>query len=111
MGRMKTSPIRRREFLKIGGGTLAASALRPLAVFAAPGFDLVLRGGLVLDGTGLAAFPADIGIAGDRIAAIGTIAAEQARRAIDVTGMHVSPGFIDIHSHSDGAILVYPTAD
>jgi N-acyl-D-amino-acid deacylase len=54
---------------------------------------------------------ADIGVVGDTITAIEAIAPEQARRVVDVSGLHVCPGFIDIHSHSDGDILVYPTAD
>ena len=101
----------RRSFLKLAGCAIAASALRPAAVFAAPRFDLVLRGGLLLDGTGLAAYPADVGIIGDRIAAIGSISPEQGSRLLDVSGLHVCPGFIDIHSHSDGDILLHPRAD
>jgi N-acyl-D-amino-acid deacylase len=108
---MKPTPVGRRDFLRLGGCAIAASALRPAAIFAAPSFDLVVRGGLVLDGTGLAAYPADVGIVADRIAAVGVISAEQGRRVLDVTGLHVCPGFIDIHSHSDGEILLYPTAD
>jgi len=108
---MKTSNVGRRTFLELGGCAVVASALRPAAILAAPSFDLVIRGGLVLDGTGVAAYPADVGVVGDRIAAIGAIAAEQGRRVIDAAGLHVCPGFIDIHSHSDGAILLYPTAD
>ncbi|MEI6666652.1 MAG: D-aminoacylase [Acidobacteriota bacterium] len=101
----------RRRLLELGGAAAAACALRPIALLAVSPFDLVLRGGLVLDGTGMPAFRADIGVVGQRIAAIGTIAAEQGRRVLDISGMHVCPGFIDIHTHSDGDILVYPTAD
>jgi N-acyl-D-amino-acid deacylase len=108
---MKSTPVGRRDFLGLGGCVIAASALRPAAIFAAPSFDLVVRGGLVLDGTGLPAYPADLGIVADRIAAVGVISTEQGRRVLDVTGLHVCPGFIDIHSHSDGEILLYPTAD
>jgi N-acyl-D-aspartate/D-glutamate deacylase len=74
-------------------------------------FDIVIRGGLVLDGTGADAAAVDIALRGDRIAAIGRIAPEQARRVIDAIGLHVAPGFIDIHTHSDGDILEFPTAD
>ena len=108
---MKSTPVGRRDFLRLGGCAIAASALRPAAILAAPSFDLVVRGGLVLDGTGLPAYPADVGIVADRIAAVGVISAEQGRRVLEVTGLHVCPGFIDIHSHSDGEILLYPTAD
>jgi N-acyl-D-amino-acid deacylase len=102
----------RRRFLAEGGSALAAlGAWRPGRLEAAPAFDLVLRGGTVLDGTGAPGFPADVAIKGDAIAAVGDIAAAQAARAIDVRGRHVSPGFIDMHSHSDGSILVYPGAE
>ena len=80
-------------------------------VAAAPSFDLVVRGGTVLDGTGAPAFRADVGLVGDRIAALGEIAPEQGRRVIDASGLHVAPGFIDIHTHSDPDVLAYPTAD
>jgi N-acyl-D-amino-acid deacylase len=108
---MNSNQIGRRHFLKIGGCVAVASALRPAAILAAPSFDLVIRGAQVLDGTGVAAYPADVGVVGDRITAIGEIAAEQGRRVIDAARLHVCPGFIDIHSHSDAAILLYPTAD
>ncbi len=63
-------------------------------------FDLVIRGGTVIDGSGAAGYQADIGIAGDRIAKIGKIAANGAR-SIDAEGHVVSPGFIDGHTHMD----------
>ncbi len=108
---MTAAGATRRSFLKLGGCALAASVLRPAAILAAPRFDLVLGGGLLLDGTGLAAYPADVGIIGDRIAAIGRISPEQGGRLIDVSGLYVCPGFIDIHSHSDGDILLHRRAD
>jgi N-acyl-D-amino-acid deacylase len=101
----------RRQFLQLAGATAAGLAVAGPRIEAAPAFDLVLHGGTILDGTGGPAFPADLGLTGDRIAAVGRIAADQGRRAIDVAGLHVCPGFIDIHSHSDGDILLYPTAD
>ncbi len=103
----------RRSFLK-HAGTAAAGAMVALhapRLFAQAPFDIVIRGGRILDGTGAPAFAADLALVRDRIAAIGTIGAEQGRRAIDATGLHVAPGFIDIHTHSDGDILLYPTAD
>lgn len=101
----------RRDFLKRTGAALAAAMAAPRRrVEAAPTFDLVLKGGTVLDGTGAPAFRADLGLSGDTIVALGEIAAEQGRRTLDVTGLHVCPGFIDIHSHSDQTILAYPGA-
>jgi N-acyl-D-amino-acid deacylase len=64
-------------------------------------FDVVIRNGRVMDGTGNPWFPADIGITGGRIAAIGKLDAAQAGRVIDAAGKYVAPGFIDIHSHAD----------
>jgi N-acyl-D-aspartate/D-glutamate deacylase len=70
--------------------------------------DLVIRGGTILDGTGAAPRVADVGIQDGRIAAIGKLKANGAQ--IDATGLTVSPGFIDIHSHSDYTLLVDPRA-
>jgi N-acyl-D-amino-acid deacylase len=104
--------VDRRRFLRAGGAGLAGlAAARLPRVEAAPPFDLLLAGGTVLDGTGAPAFPADVAIAGDRIAAVGAIAPGQARRVLHVRGLHVCPGFVDIHSHSDSSILSYPGAE
>src|SRR5688500_2226332 len=68
-------------------------------------FDVVLRGGSVLDGTGRPAFRADIGIAGSRIAKIGNLSRDSATTVVDVSGLIVAPGFINIHSHAAPAAL------
>ncbi len=67
--------------------------------------DLLVRGGLVVDGTGAAPRHADVGILGGRIAYVGRAAGVVASRVIDADGMVVSPGFIDIHTHSDISLL------
>lgn len=67
----------------------------------APSFDIVITGGLLFEGTGAAPFQADIGIVGERIAAIGDLSPAKARRTIVAKNLHVAPGFIDIHTHSD----------
>lgn len=64
-------------------------------------FELVIRGGTVIDGTGGAPAPADVAISGGRIAAVGALAGAGTRHEIDATGRVVAPGFIDVHSHSD----------
>ncbi|TLZ95925.1 MAG: D-aminoacylase [Methanobacteriota archaeon] len=74
-------------------------------------FDILIRGGNVLDGTGSPARAADIGIQRRRIARVGKLARALAHRTIDAKGLFVAPGFIDIHTHSDIGILVEPTAE
>jgi N-acyl-D-aspartate/D-glutamate deacylase len=63
--------------------------------------DLKLSGGRVIDGTGAPAFLADVAVSGDRVAAVGDLAALEASETIDCAGRVVAPGFIDVHSHSD----------
>lgn len=67
--------------------------------------DWLLTGGTVVDGTGSPGFRADVGLEGDRIAAVGSLEGCEARRTVDVTGSVVCPGFIDVHSHSEFSLL------
>lgn len=72
-------------------------------------FDLLLRGGLVVDGTGAAARSADVGVLGDRILAVGDLSAVDAATigtVVDATDRVVGPGFIDPHGHSDGSLFL-----
>lgn len=70
-----------------------------------PSFDLIIRGGHVVDGTGNPWFTADVGIRGDRIAAVGRLADAKGGREINARGLVVAPGFIDMHTHSDQPLL------
>jgi N-acyl-D-amino-acid deacylase len=70
-------------------------------------FDLILRNARLVDGTGTASQPGDLAIAGERIAALGQIK-ERASNEIDVDGQAVAPGFIDVHTHDDRALLANP---
>lgn len=78
---------------------------------APPRFGLLIRRALVFDGEGGPGFEADIAINGDTIEAIGEISADQAAHTLQADGLAVSPGFIDIHTHSDGMVFGYPLAE
>src|ERR1051325_2375577 len=71
-------------------------------------FDLIVRNGHIVDGTGSPWYAADIGIRGGKIAAIGRLDGAPAKRAIDARGMVVAPGFIDMLGQSELTILVDP---
>ncbi|MCC7271972.1 MAG: D-aminoacylase [Alphaproteobacteria bacterium] len=71
-------------------------------------YDLLVRGGTVHDGTGAAPRRADVAVTGDRIAAVGDLATATARSVVDATGKAVAPGFIDVHTHDDRALLSNP---
>jgi len=75
-----------------------------------PAFDVLITGGDVLDGTGAAAVRADVGIRGDRVAEVGSLAGRAATRTIDATGRVVTPGFIDLHTHSEMPLISDGTA-
>ena len=70
--------------------------------------DVAIRNGRVIDGTGRPSIAADLGIAGERIVAIGEV--PPAATEIDASGLDVTPGFVDVHSHSDYTLLVDPRA-
>lgn len=69
------------------------------------GYDLVFRGGKIVDGTGNPWYRGDLAIRGNKIAALGKIPAGPAKRTIDAANLVIAPGFIDIHSHSDYLLL------
>jgi N-acyl-D-amino-acid deacylase len=73
-------------------------------------FDLILVGGILIDGTGASPRQADVGVVGERVVALGQLRQRETKRAVDVSGMYVTPGFIDIHGHSDLTLLVDPRA-
>jgi adenine deaminase len=72
-------------------------------------YDIVIKNGLVVDGSGGAPYRADVAIHGDRIAAVGKIT-DLATRTIDAEGHIVTPGFVDIHTHLDAQISWDPMA-
>ena len=97
---MRPGPIRRA--LGLGGDPRWHH--RPVTAF-----DLLLRGGLVIDGTGAPGQPGDVGVLGDRILAVGDLSSVDdgsVATVVDVAGRVVAPGFIDPHGHSDGSLFV-----
>jgi N-acyl-D-amino-acid deacylase len=101
--------MKRREFLSCAAA-VSAAAYASEAGKQAPSdtYDLVLKNGRILDGAGNPWFKADIGLKDGRINKIGRVDGENAARIIDVEGLFVSPGFIDIHNHSDTSMFVDP---
>jgi N-acyl-D-aspartate/D-glutamate deacylase len=72
---------------------------------AEPGYDLLIRNGRIVDGTGNPWFTGDLAIRGDRIVAVGRVPQRPAKRTIDAKELVVAPGFIDMHSHSDYLLI------
>jgi len=98
------------SFLRVRGALCIGAAIVLLAVAPgcqrpAPDFDLIVCGGSVLDGTGAEAQRVDVGIKGDRIAAVGNLTGRSFGREIDATGLVVAPGFIDVQGQSGTTLL------
>src|ERR1041385_3832060 len=71
-------------------------------------FDLVIKGGMILDGTRAPRYRGDIGIKAGRVAEIGKIDSGRAGRVLDASGMIVAPGFVDLHTHYDAQLFWDP---
>ncbi len=92
--------------------------LLPAATAQSPAYDLVITGGRILDGSGNPWYTGDVAIREGRIVAVGPICgaatpgcAGKAKRVLDAKGLYVAPGFIDVHSHSEGGIKTRGAAD
>jgi len=89
---------------------LVASSQNLRSIASPVEYDIIIRNGRVIDGTGRPAFPADVAIEGDRIARIGNLRGAQAKRVIDARGQIVAPGFIDMLGQSETYLLIDPRA-
>ena len=88
-----------------------ASCLLPVRPAAAEEYDLLIKGGRVVDGTGAPWRRADVAVKGDRIVAVLPRIDAPARKTIDAAGRVVAPGFIDVHTHARRGIFEVPTAE
>jgi N-acyl-D-amino-acid deacylase len=102
------SKMTRRDFVKTG--TSAALGI-VMGCSVRNRFDVIIKNGLVFDGSGAAGIITDLGIKGNKIVAIAKLGTSTADLVIDAKGLTVSPGFIDVHTHTDTGLLVNPTAD
>ncbi|MBC7237731.1 MAG: amidohydrolase family protein [Chloroflexi bacterium] len=73
-------------------------------------YEVIIRGGRIINGTGSPWFQGDVAVQGERIVAIGRQITGEAEQVIDATGRYVCPGFIDTHTHSDFSFFIDPTA-
>jgi N-acyl-D-amino-acid deacylase len=87
---------------------VALAAALPAQAETPTAYDLVLRGGVVHDGTGRPGFAADVAVRGGRIAAVGEVDAALGTPVLRVDGLVVAPGFVDVHTHVDGEIVREP---
>ncbi|MEZ5421388.1 MAG: D-aminoacylase [Vicinamibacterales bacterium] len=94
---MRLSPAQCLALLALAAAGGSAVATRAQAAR----FDVLVRGGTVVDGTGAARRRADVGIVGGRIAAVGALDGATAAEVVDAAGLVVAPGFIDVHTHAD----------
>jgi len=102
--------MKRRTFVRTATAAGAASLVAPGLVYGRRRIDLVLRGATVFDGTGRPGRALDVGVTGDRISEIGR-KLPAGSQEIDLRGLALAPGFIDIHSHADLSLLVNNNAE
>ncbi len=108
--------VSRRKFLEvssvISAGTIVLGSSSMQNIFArARGFDILIKSGHIIDGSGNKEFLADIGIKDGKILAIGKLSETDALKIIKANGLKVVPGFIDIHSHTDSDLILNPKAE
>jgi len=92
-------------------GLLIIFCFLPAFLFSQQHFDVIIKNGRIIDGTGNPWFYGDVGIIKDKIIKTGDLSKSKADKIIDATGMIVAPGFIDVHTHIEGDEVKTPTAD
>ena len=102
-------PLRKFTITTILASVLFSLASSPKAQ--SPAYDLVLKNGRIIDGSGSPWYRADLAIRGDAIVKIAPSITESAARILDAEGLIISPGFIDIHTHARRGIFQVPTAE
>jgi len=108
------SKISRRDFIKSSAQaglfiSLAGSSF--LRAKSTETFDLVIKNGTIIDGLKDQAYQTDIGIVGEKIRRVGNLRKAESKAVIDASGLIISPGFIDIHTHTDYELLANPKAE
>jgi len=108
--------MKRREFLKTSISGLAAAGLSGSGLIlqgcrSKKDFDVIIKGALIFNGLKEDGFEADVAIAGDSLVVIGRLDERRAKRIIEARGLVLSPGFIDIHDHTDVQLLINPRAE
>lgn len=98
-------PHGKDQFISCAAGGWATLAMLLALPEVEPAFDLVIRGGRIVDGTGNPWFHGDVGVRGDKIVAVERSIRAKGKQEIDAKGLIVAPGFIDMHSHSDTLLL------
>ena len=111
--------ISRKEFIKkSAGATIAIGSLGGISTLISscsrPSLDILIKNGNIIDGTGKIEFLGDIGIRDGKIVAVenyGIIKEDSAVKVVDANNLKVTPGFIDIHSHTDTGLFINPNAE
>jgi N-acyl-D-amino-acid deacylase len=93
-------PCRCPRHLILIGTVAVAVAVADAQTTPSAAYDVIIRGGTVIDGTGQPRYAADVGIVRGVIARVGSLAGQTAPTVIDAAGLYVTPGFINIHSHA-----------
>lgn len=106
----------RRKFIEASSITTAGILLMGNSTFRTfqikeHSFDILIKNGSIIDGTGNKEFIADVGIKDGKIVQIGKLKDINAKTVIDAKGLKVAPGFIDIHSHTDADLIINPRAE